>query len=156
MSFSRADNDSGNEGDDDIVAEINVTPLTDIFLVLLIIFMVAAPMLTVGVPIDMPETAAKPLNADTQPITVSVRPGGQVFIQETEIAADEIVAKLQAIADIPSREAVLSQLLGTILEPASMIARVIKNKFDPDGDNSPKEEEGAPAAEAAPAEAAAE
>ncbi len=65
-------------------------------------------------------------------------------------------AKLQAIADIPSREAVLSQLLGTILEPASMIARVIKNKFDPDGDNSPKEEESAPAAEAAPAEAAAE
>lgn len=64
-------------------------------------------------------------------------------------------AKLQAIADIPSREAVLSQLLGTILEPASMIARVIKNKFDPDGENSPKEEE-PPAAEAAPAEAAAE
>jgi len=59
--------------------------------------------------------------------------------------------KLKAIADIPSREAVLSQLLGTILEPASMIARVIKNKFDPDGESSPKEEEAsAPAAEAAP------
>jgi large subunit ribosomal protein L10 len=55
-------------------------------------------------------------------------------------------AKLQAIADIPSREAVLSQLLGTILEPASMIARVIKNKFDPEGESSPKEE-AAPAAE---------
>ena len=66
--------------------------------------------------------------------------------------------KLKAIADIPSREAVLSQLLGTILEPASMIARVLKNKFDPDGESSPKEEESAPAAEAeaAPAEAAAE
>ena len=62
--------------------------------------------------------------------------------------------KLKSIADIPSREAVLSQLLGTILEPASMIARVIKNKFDPDGESSPKEE--TPAAEAAPAEAAAE
>ena len=63
--------------------------------------------------------------------------------------------KLKAIADIPSREAVLSQLLGTILEPASMIARVIKNKFDPDGDNSPEEEtaapEAAPAAEETPA-----
>jgi large subunit ribosomal protein L10 len=58
--------------------------------------------------------------------------------------------KLKAIADIPSREAVLSQLLGTILEPASMIARVIKNKFDPDGETSPKEEENTPAAEAAP------
>jgi large subunit ribosomal protein L10 len=73
--------------------------------------------------------------------------------------------KLRAIADIPSREAVLSQLLGTILEPASMIARVIKNKFDPDDETSPKEEpEGTPAAEstplaeeaAAPAETAAE
>jgi large subunit ribosomal protein L10 len=59
-------------------------------------------------------------------------------------------AKLKAIADIPSREAVLSQLLGTILEPASMIARVIKNKFDPEDESSPKEEEGTPAAEAAP------
>jgi large subunit ribosomal protein L10 len=58
--------------------------------------------------------------------------------------------KLKAIADIPSREAVLSQLLGTILEPASMIARVIKNKFDPDGETSPKEEDSAPVAEAAP------
>ena len=57
--------------------------------------------------------------------------------------------KLKAIADIPSREAVLSQLLGTILEPASMIARVIKNKFDPEGESSPKEEESAPEAEAA-------
>jgi biopolymer transport protein TolR len=80
------------------ISEINVTPMVDVMLVLLIIFMVAAPMLTVGVPIDMPETAAKPLNADTQPITVSVRPDGKVFIQETEIAADEIVPKLQAIA----------------------------------------------------------
>ena len=59
--------------------------------------------------------------------------------------------KLKAIADIPSREAVLSQLLGTILEPASMIARVIKNKFNPDDDSAPAEES-APAAEAAPAE----
>ena len=58
--------------------------------------------------------------------------------------------KLKALADIPSREAVLSQLLGTILEPASMIARVIKNKFDSEGESSPKEEESPPAAEAAP------
>lgn len=72
--------------------------------------------------------------------------------------------KLKAIADIPSREAVLSQLLGTILEPAAMIARVIKNKFDPDGDSSPKDADTAPVAEAstvteessAPTEAVAE
>ncbi|MBS9722569.1 protein TolR [Tianweitania sp. BSSL-BM11] len=81
-----------------VMSEINVTPFVDVMLVLLIIFMVAAPMLTVGVPIDMPETQAKALNADTQPITVTVNQAGQVFLQETEIPADEIVAKLQAIA----------------------------------------------------------
>ena len=80
------------------INEINVTPFVDVMLVLLIIFMVAAPLLTVGVPIDLPETEARALNAETQPITISVNEGGKVFIQETEIAADEVVAKLQAIA----------------------------------------------------------
>ncbi|MBK8456579.1 MAG: protein TolR [Phyllobacteriaceae bacterium] len=81
-----------------LVSEINVTPLVDVMLVLLIIFMVAAPMLTVGVPIDLPETQAKQMNSDTQPITVSVDSTGKVFLQETEIAIDEVVAKLTAIA----------------------------------------------------------
>lgn len=81
-----------------LVSEINVTPFVDVMLVLLIIFMVAAPLLTVGVPIDLPETQAKALNSETQPITVSVTPQGQVFLQETEIAIDEIVPKLEAIA----------------------------------------------------------
>lgn len=80
------------------VSEINVTPLVDVMLVLLIIFMVAAPMMTVGVPIDMPETSAKALNADTQPITVSVNPAGEIFLQETPIALEELVPKLEAIA----------------------------------------------------------
>ena len=80
------------------MSEINVTPFVDVMLVLLIIFMVAAPLLTVGVPIDLPETQAKALNSETQPITVSVNSQGQVFLQETEIPADEIVAKLEAIA----------------------------------------------------------
>ncbi len=80
------------------VSEINVTPLVDVMLVLLIIFMVAAPMMTVGVPIDMPETSAKPLNSDTQPITVSVNPAGEIFLQETPIALEELVPKLEAIA----------------------------------------------------------
>ncbi len=80
------------------MSEINVTPLVDVMLVLLIIFMVAAPMMTVGVPIDLPETQAKAMNADTQPITISVNPAGEVFLQETPIAIDEVVAKLQAIA----------------------------------------------------------
>ncbi|AYD02065.1 protein TolR [Neorhizobium sp. NCHU2750] len=81
-----------------VISEINVTPLVDVMLVLLIIFMVAAPMLTVGVPIDLPETQAKAMNSDTQPITVSVNTDGQIYLQETPIAIDEIVPKLQAIA----------------------------------------------------------
>ena len=80
------------------VSDINVTPLVDVMLVLLIIFMVAAPMMTVGVPIDLPETQAKEMNSDTQPITVSVNPTGEIFLQETPIQLDEIVPKLQAIS----------------------------------------------------------
>ncbi len=80
------------------ISEINVTPFVDVMLVLLIIFMVAAPLLTVGVPIDLPETQARALNAETQPITVSVNEAGQIFLQETEIPIDEVVPKLQAIA----------------------------------------------------------
>jgi biopolymer transport protein TolR len=60
--------------------------------------MVAAPLLTTGVPIDLPDTQAKPMNADTQPITVSVDPAGKVFLQETEIPIEEVVPKLEAIA----------------------------------------------------------
>jgi biopolymer transport protein TolR len=81
-----------------VMAEINVTPMVDVMLVLLIIFMVAAPLLTVGVPIDLPQTQAKALNSDTQPITVSISKGGMVYLQETEIPIEEVVPKLQAIA----------------------------------------------------------
>ena len=81
-----------------VMAEINVTPMVDVMLVLLIIFMVAAPLLTVGVPIDLPDTQAKAMNADTQPITVSINAAGQIYLQETEIPIDELVAKLQAIS----------------------------------------------------------
>src|SRR6201991_4904033 len=81
-----------------VISEINVTPLVDVMLVLLIIFMVAAPMMTVGVPIDLPETQAKALNSETQPITISVKNDGGVFLQETPIPTDEIAAKLEAIA----------------------------------------------------------
>lgn len=81
-----------------VMAEINVTPMVDVMLVLLIIFMVAAPLMTVGVPIDLPETQAKPLNAETQPITVSVNEEGRIFLQETEIPIEEVVPKLEAIS----------------------------------------------------------
>ncbi|MER8525324.1 MULTISPECIES: protein TolR [unclassified Mesorhizobium] len=81
-----------------LISEINVTPMVDVMLVLLIIFMVAAPLLTVGVPIDLPDTQAKAMNADTQPITVSINSAGQIYLQETEIPIEELVAKLQAIS----------------------------------------------------------
>lgn len=81
-----------------LMSEINVTPFVDVMLVLLIIFMVAAPLLTVGVPIDLPESKAKQLNSETQPITISVRAQGQIFLQETEIPVNELIPKLQAIA----------------------------------------------------------
>ncbi|MGN6145808.1 MAG: protein TolR [Mesorhizobium sp.] len=81
-----------------LMSEINVTPMVDVMLVLLIIFMVAAPLLTVGVPIDLPDTQAKAMNSDTQPITVSINPEGKVYVQETEIPIEEVVPKLQAIA----------------------------------------------------------
>ncbi len=81
-----------------LVSEINVTPMVDVMLVLLIIFMVAAPMMTVGVPIDLPQTQAKAMNSETQPITVSVNPAGEIYLQETVIPIDEVVPKLQAIA----------------------------------------------------------
>jgi biopolymer transport protein TolR len=80
------------------MSEINVTPFVDVMLVLLIIFMVAAPLLTVGVPIDLPETQAKALNAETQPITISVNQAGEIHLQETVIPIEEVVPKLQAIA----------------------------------------------------------
>lgn len=80
------------------MSEINVTPFVDVMLVLLIIFMVAAPLLTVGVPIDLPETRAKALEGDTEPLTISINSQGQIFIQDTEIPMDEVVPKLEAIA----------------------------------------------------------
>lgn len=81
------------------ISEINVTPFVDVMLVLLIIFMVAAPLLTVGVPIDLPESQARQLNTDTQPITISINDEGLIFIQETEVAIDEVVPRLEAIAE---------------------------------------------------------
>lgn len=81
-----------------VMSEINVTPMVDVMLVLMIIFMVAAPLLTVGVPIDLPETAAKPMEGQTDPINISIDAAGKVFIQDSEISFDELVPKLMAVA----------------------------------------------------------
>ena len=79
------------------MSEINVTPMVDVMLVLLIIFMVSAPLLTVGVPIDLPQTKAKSLDNDQEPLTISVNTKGEVYLQNSEIKIEELVAKLQAI-----------------------------------------------------------
>ena len=80
-------------------ADINVTPLVDVMLVLLIVFMVAAPLLSVGVPIELPKTDAKSLPSQTEPITISVNAGGVVFIQEAEIALEDVATRLVAISN---------------------------------------------------------
>ncbi|MBW4091396.1 MAG: protein TolR [Proteobacteria bacterium] len=80
------------------LAEINVTPLVDVMLVLLIIFMVTAPLMTSGVSVDLPKTDAKPLNSDSTPLTVSIDAQGKIFLQNQAVELPELVAKLQAIA----------------------------------------------------------
>ena len=82
-----------------VMSEINVTPFVDVMLVLLIVFMVTAPLLTVGVAVDLPETSANPLEGDTEPITVSIKQDGKIFLQETEILVEDVVDKLLAIAE---------------------------------------------------------
>ena len=82
-----------------VMAEINVTPMVDVMLVLLIIFMVSAPLLTVGVPIDLPQSQATSLGQDKEPLTISVNDKGQVFLQNSEIKVDELVDKLKAVAE---------------------------------------------------------
>src|SRR5579883_2357658 len=82
-----------------VMSEINVTPMVDVMLVLLIIFMVSAPLLTVGVPIDLPQTRAKSLDQDREPLTLSVNLQGQVFLQNSVIPIDDLVPKLKAVTD---------------------------------------------------------
>jgi biopolymer transport protein TolR len=79
------------------MSEINVTPFVDVMLVLLIVFMVAAPLLTVGVPVDLPKTPAASINDRVEPLTISVDQRGRVYLQETEITVEQVVPRLQAI-----------------------------------------------------------
>jgi len=80
------------------MADINMTPFIDVMLVLLIIFRVAAPLLTTGVPLDLPQTGAQSLNLEKQPLVVSIKADGKVFLMETEITLEELVPKLQAVS----------------------------------------------------------
>jgi len=80
------------------ISEINVTPFVDVMLVLLIVFMVTAPLLTVGVPVDLPKTHAQPLSQDREPLSITIKSDGRIFLQNTPIADGELVPKLAAIA----------------------------------------------------------
>jgi len=82
-----------------VMSEINVTPFVDVMLVLLIVFMVSAPLLTVGVPIDLPQSQAKALEQNNEPLTVSVNNQSQIFLQNDEIKLDDLLPKLKAIID---------------------------------------------------------
>ena len=89
-----------DEGGDELVEahEINVTPFIDVMLVLLIIFMVSAPLLTVGVPVELPRTEAGSVDSQTEPLTISIQKDGSLFIQDTASTFDELSARLTALA----------------------------------------------------------
>ncbi|HSK41960.1 MAG TPA: biopolymer transporter ExbD, partial [Arenibaculum sp.] len=79
------------------LSEINVTPFVDVMLVLLIVFMVAAPLMSVGVPVDLPRTSAPPLAQEREPLFVSVTPDGRVWVQESEVEIENLVSLLTAV-----------------------------------------------------------
>jgi len=90
-------NNRGTRGRYRPMAEINVTPLVDVMLVLLVVFMVAAPLLTVGVPVDLPQTQAPPITDPKEPLVISINAEGRVFIQDADVVPDALVPRLQAI-----------------------------------------------------------
>jgi biopolymer transport protein TolR len=81
-----------------VMAEINVTPMVDVMLVLLIVFMVTAPLLTVGVPVDLPKTKAPALGQDREPLSVTIKRDGTIFLQKEPIPQDQLVDRLKALA----------------------------------------------------------
>ena len=88
-----------NRSRNEPMSEINVTPFVDVMLVLLIIFMVTAPLLTVGVQVDLPETSADTLPEESEPLTLTINSKGEVFIQETKIEFDNLVKKILAVSN---------------------------------------------------------
>ena len=79
------------------MSEINVTPLVDVMLVLLVVFMVTAPLLTVGVPVELPQTQAPPINEPKEPLVITVNRDGAIFIQETTVPVESLIVRLQSI-----------------------------------------------------------
>jgi biopolymer transport protein TolR len=106
------------------MAEINVTPFVDVMLVLLIIFMVAAPLLTVGVPVELPKTAATPLPAEEEePLTISLTAEGQLVLQSTEIGYDELIPRLRAVAVERNNDKIFLRADGAV--PYALVMQVM-------------------------------
>lgn len=107
-----------------MMAEINVTPFVDVMMVLLIIFMVAAPMMTVGVPVDLPKTAAGALpSVEEEPLTITLTADGRVVLQKTEIARGELIARLRAIAAEREDDKIFLRADGTV--PYEQFAQIL-------------------------------
>ena len=107
------------------MSEINVTPFVDVMLVLLIVFMVSAPLMTVGVPVELPDTSAEalPSDSDEEPLSVTLTEDGRVLIQTTEVAMDELITRLQAIAAERTSRQIFLRADGAI--PYSQVAQVM-------------------------------
>jgi len=106
------------------MAEINITPMVDVMLVLLIIFMVAAPLMTVGVPVELPKTAATPLPAvEEEPLTISITEDGTLALMKTEIAPEDLIPKLRAIAAERNDDKIFLRADGRV--PYAAVAQVM-------------------------------
>jgi len=97
--LTRNGGDGRRRGSYKPLGEINVTPFVDVMLVLLIVFMITAPLLTVGVPVDLPKTKAKSIAEAEEPLVITVNAEGTVFIQDTEVEIDKLVPRLKAITE---------------------------------------------------------
>jgi biopolymer transport protein TolR len=139
------------------LAEINVTPLVDVMLVLLIIFMVTAPLMTSGVSVDLPKTSAQPLNSDSEPLTVTIKADGSIFLQDQGLDLGDLVPKLQAISqNNPERRIFvrgdkdlaygrIMEVMGTITQGGfTKVALLAEQTVAPASSSAPAKQAGAP------------
>jgi biopolymer transport protein TolR len=148
------------------LAEINVTPLVDVMLVLLIIFMVTAPLLSSSVNVDLPKVNATPVNQDSEPLQVAVNAQGQVFLMDTEVQLSELVDKLQAIAkdqkdrrifvrgDRTNTYGRMMEVMGTIIQGGFTKVSLLTEQVQGRAAETPPAPASAAPASAAPASAA--
>ncbi|NOZ31480.1 MAG: biopolymer transporter ExbD [Alphaproteobacteria bacterium] len=116
------------------MAEINVTPMVDVMLVLLIVFMVAAPLLTVGVPIDLPETQASTLNVESEPVMVSVTLDGLIYVQDDVVDAADLLSRVEAVAAAGTEERIFvrgdaAANYGSVMQVMGMLSAAGYNRI---------------------------